>query len=231
MWKLAARLGMIGLLVCLGADVGLARGGGHFGGGGGGGFHFGGGGVPHFGGGGFGPHFGGGGVAHIGGGGIPRFNVGRSLGGAFVRFGGARLGRFAGRAGRFGGPSFHGRLARNRRAGRLPAMAHARAPAVHMGRTNTRSFAARRQFASTAAFRPFLGRRWPPWWRRYWHFGWLGPLFWPYAYGDFFYCGLWPDDYCYYDPFWAYGYGDIYEAIFFPYSYEEYVSGRAPRRA
>ena len=90
----------------------------------------------------------------------------------------------------------------------------------------------RRNFAENAAFRPFVGH---DWWRHGWHpyrhLGWIGPLFWPYAYGDFFYYALWPDDYEYVDPFWAYGYGDIYEAIFSPYSYEEYVTGpQAPER-
>ena len=52
-----------------------------------------------------------------------------------------------------------------------------------------------------------------------------------YAYGDFFYFALWPWDYWWYDPFWAYGYGDIYQAVFFPYSYDDYVQGpRAPER-
>jgi LTXXQ motif family protein len=47
----------------------------------------------------------------------------------------------------------------------------------------------------------------------------------------FFYFALWPWDYWYYDPFWAYGYGDIYEAVFFPYSYGDYIDGpRAPER-
>jgi LTXXQ motif family protein len=90
----------------------------------------------------------------------------------------------------------------------------------------------RRNFAQNAAFRPFVGH---DWWRHGWHpyrhLGWIGPLFWPYAYGDFFYYALWPDDYEYVDPFWAYGYGDIYEAIFSPYSYDEYVAGpQAPER-
>ncbi len=90
----------------------------------------------------------------------------------------------------------------------------------------------RRNFAQNAAFRSFAGH---DWWRHGWHpyrhLGWIGPLFWPYAYGDFFYYALWPYDYEYVDPFWAYGYGDIYEAIFSPYSYEEYVAGpRAPER-
>ncbi len=84
----------------------------------------------------------------------------------------------------------------------------------------------RRNFAQNAAFRSFAGH---DWWRHGWHpyrhLGWIGPLFWPYAYGDFFYYALWPDDYEYVDPFWAYGYGDIYEAIFSPYSYDQYVAG------
>jgi len=90
-----------------------------------------------------------------------------------------------------------------------------------------RHFAARRQFAANAAFRPFWGHGWHP----FHHLGWIGPVFWPYAYGDFFYCSLWPWDYCGYDPFWAYGYGDIYEGIFSPYSYDDYVTGPgAPAR-
>jgi hypothetical protein len=41
----------------------------------------------------------------------------------------------------------------------------------------------------------------------FFHIGWIGPLFWPYAHGD------------------------IYQAVFFPYSYDDYVQGpRAPER-
>ncbi len=57
------------------------------------------------------------------------------------------------------------------------------------------------------------------------HLGWVGPLFWPFAYGSVFFFALWPDDYGYYDPFWAYGYNDIYEGIFSPYVYDRYVQG------
>ena len=86
---------------------------------------------------------------------------------------------------------------------------------------------AHRHFAGSPAFRPFFGHGWHP----YYHLGWIGPLFWPYAYGDFFYYALWPYDYAYIDPFWAYGYGDIYESIFSPYDYGEYVQGPgAPKR-
>ena len=95
-----------------------------------------------------------------------------------------------------------------------------------------RHFMDRRRLAANAAFRPFWGHNW--WhhgWHPYYHLGWIGPLFWPYAYGDFFYYALWPDDYEYVDPFWAYGYGDIYESIFTPYDYQDYVQGPgAPSR-
>ena len=92
------------------------------------------------------------------------------------------------------------------------------------GRT---SFAANRHFAGAGAFHSFWNHGWH--WHN--HLGWVGPLFWPYAYGDFFYYALWPDDYYDVDPFWVYGYGDIYEGIFSPYVYDEYVQGPgAPAR-
>ncbi len=89
------------------------------------------------------------------------------------------------------------------------------------------AFAAHRNFAAAGAFHPFWGHGWH--WHN--HLGWIGPLFWPYAYGDFFYYSLWPDDYAYVDPFWIYGYPDIYEGIFSPYDYTDYVQGSgAPAR-
>lgn len=105
---------------------------------------------------------------------------------------------------------------------------HSFASTVRFDRSHTslagdpRTFAARRQFVADGAFRPFFHDGWHP----YHHLGWVGPLFWPYAYGDFFYYALWPDYYAYVDPFWVYGYGDIYEGIFSPYTYDEYVQGR-----
>jgi LTXXQ motif family protein len=88
-------------------------------------------------------------------------------------------------------------------------------------RADPSSFLAHRRFAGDPAFRPFLGHGWHP----YHHLGWVGPVFWPYAYGDVFYCSLWPWSYCNYDPFWTYGYGDIYASIFSPYNYDQYVQG------
>jgi hypothetical protein len=102
--------------------------------------------------------------------------------------------------------------------------------ARNAGPTDPHSFAARRNLSGDPAFRPFVHHG-------YRHgfaggyYGWVGPLFWPYAFGDFFYDALWPSDYGYYDPFWAYGYDDIYAGIFSPYDYEPYVQGpQAPAR-
>ena len=97
-----------------------------------------------------------------------------------------------------------------------------------------KNFSSRRDFGNKTAFNSFWHEGWHNnWWHHnhFFHIGWIGPLFWPFAYGDFFYFALWPWDYWWYDPFWAYGYGDIYQAVFFPYSYDDYVQGpRAPER-
>jgi len=55
------------------------------------------------------------------------------------------------------------------------------------------------------------------WWRHaHGGFGWVGPVFWPYAYDDFYDYAWWGGDY---DPFWDYGYTDIYAGLFGPYDY------------
>ena len=57
--------------------------------------------------------------------------------------------------------------------------------------------------------------------RRHWRhrhvhvIGWLGPLFWPYAYNDFVDYTFWPYAY---DAFWPYAYDDVYEGFFGPYA-------------
>jgi hypothetical protein len=233
-----------------GAHFGGGGGGGaHFGGGGGGGAHFGGGGGMHMGGG--APHFGGGGARM--GGGAPHMGA--------VHMGGARLmthgaphmsgGRF--NAGRFnshtasqighpGRSAFHAAIHGQGAHGTLnhgalnhvgnPASVRSGLAGTHFAHANAafagrRSFAANRQFAAGGAFHPFWNHGWH--WHN--HLGWIGPLFWPFAYGDFFYYALWPDDYYYYDPVWVYGYPDIYQGIFSPYDYSEYVQGpSAPAR-
>jgi hypothetical protein len=46
--------------------------------------------------------------------------------------------------------------------------------------------------------------------------GWVGPLFWPYAYSDFVDYTFYPHAY---DTFWPYAYDDVYEGIFGRYAY------------
>jgi hypothetical protein len=235
----------IGLSLCLATAATAAR----VGGGGGGGAHVGGGGGgAHFGGGGGGAHFGGGGgggphfsagAAHFGGGGVPHVSTR-----AAPHFSAGHVGssgaHFATHATHFNRSTFH--AAGHGIAGHglsTPAISHAATPAaVHAGLAGAHfahagagvsaaAFAAHRTFASAGAFHSFSGAGWH--WHH--HLGWIGPLFWPYAYGDFFYYALWPDDYASYDPFWIYGYPDIYEGIFSPYDYSDYVRGSgAPAR-
>jgi LTXXQ motif family protein len=79
--------------------------------------------------------------------------------------------------------------------------------------------AARDPSVRTLASSTFQGRFFNPHWRR--HFarpiviGWVGPLFWPYAYADFV-------DYTYYpyayDTFWPYAYDDFYDGMFGAYA-------------
>jgi hypothetical protein len=57
-----------------------------------------------------------------------------------------------------------------------------------------------------------------PWWRHaHGGFGWVGPVFWPYAYYDFYDYAWWGAGY---DPFfWDYGYPDLYAGLFGLYDY------------
>lgn len=73
--------------------------------------------------------------------------------------------------------------------------------------------------ARTLANSTFQGRFFNPQWRRYSAFpvviGWIGPLFWPYAYDDFVDYTFYPYAY---DTFWPYAYDDFYEGMFGAYA-------------
>jgi len=81
----------------------------------------------------------------------------------------------------------------------------------------------------------FAGRNWwqgsGGWW---WHnrpfvvIGWLGGLFWPFAYWDFVDYTFWPYAY---DAFWPYAYDDLYVGVFGPYAYKwpSDANGAAPK--
>lgn len=61
------------------------------------------------------------------------------------------------------------------------------------------------------------------WWRhRHGGFGWVGPVFWPFAFYDVYDYSLW--GYGYGPAFWDYGYPDIYAGIFAPYGYDDLMA-------
>jgi hypothetical protein len=84
----------------------------------------------------------------------------------------------------------------------------------------------RAHIAASAATAGWHNRRGGGWWR---HgnggYGWVGPLFWPFAYYDIYDYAMWGDG----DDasFWGYGYNDIYAGIFAPYGYDE-LTGYLP---
>ena len=232
-----------------GGGGGGGRGGGGFGGHGGG---FGGGHIGGFGGrvGGFGGgHIGGGfsgrvgGVGgHIGGLGISGRGTGAGLGAR--SFGGSRIGAVGSGArppaGSHAGVSaarLNGTGNRFAGTGRTFGLAgSARAPIMGRGVFGNRAIgnvALRSHFASARFHGRFFGSRWP-WWRGGLVVGRIGPVFWPYAYYDFFDYVYWPYAY---DDFWPYAYDDVYYGIYGSYAYAGggvNASGRnassAPRR-
>ena len=80
--------------------------------------------------------------------------------------------------------------------------------------------------AATAATAGWHNGRDRGWWRHgHGGFGWVGPLFWPFAYYDIYDYTLWGYGY---DPsFWDYGYNDIYAGLFAPYGYDD-LTGYLP---
>jgi hypothetical protein len=56
-------------------------------------------------------------------------------------------------------------------------------------------------------------------------YGWVGPLFWPFAYHDIYDYTIWGDGI----GFWDYGYVDIYAGIFAPYGYDDLARYAAQR--
>jgi hypothetical protein len=212
-----------------GGGGGHAMGGGHFGGGGmhvgGGGAHFGG--APHFG----GAHFGGRpAISNFRGGARPSFRA-VSRPGFRGRRSFAVHGNPAGVAGRSNRNA--GTLSQNRRANvRSNAVRNVLGSRAVAGALHNRAALinpnARARIAASAAMAGWHdGRGRGGWWRhRNGGYGWVGPLFWPFAYYDIYDYTLW--GYGYDDPFWDYGYGDIYAGVFSPYGYDD-LSGYLPQ--
>jgi hypothetical protein len=87
---------------------------------------------------------------------------------------------------------------------------------------------ARVQVGAAAALAGWHGRRGASGWWQHGDggYGWVGPLFWPFAYYDIYDYTLWGDGI----GFWGYGYRDIYAAIFTPYGDENLTRYVAPPR-
>jgi LTXXQ motif family protein len=216
-----------------GGGHGGGGGGAHFGGGGtrggGGGAHFGGGmrgGGAHFGGGGGGRHFGGGGgVRHFSGGsGGARHFGGRSTG---PRSSARAISRGGGRTAfsrnRTSGGNRNANL--RSRAVHRALSSHAVAGALHNS-SALRNPGTRARIAATAATAGWHDGRGRGWWRHgHGGYGWVGPLFWPFAYYDMYDYTMWGygDD----PSFWDYGYNDIYAGMFAPYGYDD-LTGYLP---
>jgi hypothetical protein len=87
--------------------------------------------------------------------------------------------------------------------------------------------AARAQIAAAAALAGWHGgAAGNGWWQHSGGgYGWVGPLFWPFAYYDLYDYAIWGDG----SGFWGYGYPDIYAGIFAPYGYDD-LAGYLPHR-
>jgi hypothetical protein len=86
--------------------------------------------------------------------------------------------------------------------------------------------AVRRQIVASAALAGWHGGRIANGWWRHGDggYGWVGPLFWPFAIYDIYDYAIWGDGI----GFWAYGYPDIYAAIFAPYGHDDLAAYTGP---
>ena len=117
---------------------------------------------------------------------------------------------------------------RSRNAGVRPAnfrnALNAHSSAFRNGRLLSNP-AARAQIAAAAALAGWHGGS-SGWWQHAGGgYGWVGPLFWPFAYNDIYDYTIWGDGL----GFWGYGYPDIYAGIFGPYGYDG-LSAYLPQR-
>jgi LTXXQ motif family protein len=86
--------------------------------------------------------------------------------------------------------------------------------------------AARRQIVAAAALAGWHGGHIANGWWRHGDggYGWVGPLFWPFAIYDIYDYTIWADGV----GFWDYGYPDIYAAIFAPYGHDDLAAYTGP---
>jgi hypothetical protein len=86
--------------------------------------------------------------------------------------------------------------------------------------------AVRRQIVAAAALAGWHGGHIANGWWRHGDggYGWVGPLFWPFAIYDIYDYAIWGDGI----GFWDYGYPDIYAAIFAPYGHNDLAAYTGP---
>jgi hypothetical protein len=86
--------------------------------------------------------------------------------------------------------------------------------------------AVRRQIVAAAALAGWHGGHIANGWWRHGDggYGWVGPLFWPFAIYDIYDYTIWGDGI----GFWDYGYPDIYAAIFAPYGHDDLAAYAGP---
>ncbi len=94
-------------------------------------------------------------------------------------------------------------------------------------RNNLHNPSTRARIVASAAIAGWHGHGRNGWWRhRHGGYGWVGPLFWPFAYYDLYDYAMWGDAYD--NSFWGYGYDDIYAGLFAPYGYDDLVGYLPP---
>ncbi len=179
----------------------------------------------------------------FGGGGAPArsFSAPRMGGHSFSapRLGGSSIG--ARSVGRLSGSTLRGAAARHsgvrftgssgHRFATATALSHPARLSGHNGAWSHRSITNAAFRASFVRQRTFTGRFHGfyrrPWWIGGIVVGWVGPVFWPYAYDDFFDYVFWPYAY---DDFWPYAYEDVYYGIYGSYGYVDPALKSAARR-
>src|SRR5262245_3177387 len=145
------------------------------------------------------------------------FHAPRIAGSATARFSGPA--NFRNAAAKFAsGPALRGSFPH--KFATAAAVSHPARLGAHPGAWNRHGLITNTAFRSSF-IRPrtfsgrFHGSYWP-WWTGGIVIGWVGPVFWPYAYYDFFDYVFWP---YVYDDFWVYAYEDVYYGIYGNYGY------------
>jgi hypothetical protein len=196
-------------------------------------------------GGGGGPGGGHGGAAHVSGGHV-RGGATHFRGAGSGRVHGSRVGASRSGHAHFGTARVHGSKASNigksRTGSRQVGTAKSAKNAGNLsgtkntsGLSNARSGIARANtakalatgtkgaFAGKAAWNHWANPNWKSGWNGGWGGwsggwgGWVGPVFWPYFFGNLLAFTFWP--YPYFDPFWAYGDWFVWDALFWPGPY------------